>query len=85
MNNVMIDLMRGCLLVLVIICVGGGGIIGFAFAVSPHTPLLLKMLAVGGGLLVGLIVASIVTGICYLLININDNLEKLANQQSNES
>nr|WP_319554589.1 hypothetical protein [uncultured Vibrio sp.] len=79
MNSVMIDLMRGCLLVLVVVFIGGGAFIGFAYVVgNPYTPTLFKVIAIGGGALVGLIFASIVTGICYLLLNINDNLERLA-------
>ncbi|CAH0531211.1 hypothetical protein [Vibrio hippocampi] len=85
MSKIMIDLMRGCLLVLVIICVGGGGLMGFSFVANPYTPILTKVLMVGGGVLVGLILASVVTGICYLLLNINDNLEKLVNQPSEGS
>lgn len=78
MNKVMIDLMRGCLLVLVIILVGGGAFLGFSYGLgNPYTPVLIKVFATGFGALLGLILASIFTGICYLLLNINDNLEKL--------
>ncbi|MDW2149400.1 hypothetical protein R7Q48_22555 [Vibrio sp. 378] len=85
MNKVMIDLMRGCLLVLVIILVGGGGLVGYSFVANPYTGILVKVMVVGFGALFGLILASIVTGICYLLLNINDNLEKLATGSAEES
>ncbi|MBY7685812.1 hypothetical protein [Vibrio alginolyticus] len=85
MNKVMIDLMRGCLLVLVIILVGGGGLVGYSFVANPYTGILFKVMMVGFGALFGLILASIVTGICYLLLNINDNLEKLATGSADES
>ncbi|OCH31843.1 hypothetical protein A6E13_16585 [Aliivibrio fischeri] len=85
MSNMMIDLMRGCLLVVVLICVGGGGLIGFSFVANPYTPIVTKILMIGSGLLVGLIVASIFTGICFLLLNINDNLNTLANAAKEES
>lgn len=85
MNNVMIDLMRGCLLVLVVVFIAGGAFIGFAYVLgNPYTPTLVKVIAIGGGALIGLIFASIVTGICYLLLNINDNLERLASASVGE-
>ncbi|HGF5004081.1 TPA: hypothetical protein ACF334_004457 [Vibrio parahaemolyticus] len=84
MNKVMIDLMRGCLLVLVIVLVGGGALMGYSFVANPYTAVLVKVAVVGFGALLGLILASIVTGICYLLLNINDNLEKLASRPAEE-
>ncbi|HCH5589172.1 TPA: hypothetical protein NKZ51_004524 [Vibrio parahaemolyticus] len=79
MNNVMIGLMRASLLVLVVGFIGGGAFLGFAYGLgNPYTPALVKVLAIGGGALVGLVLAGIVTGVCYLLLNINDNLERLA-------
>lgn len=77
MNKIMIDLMRGCLIVLVIVLVGLGGLWGYSFVSNPYVNPMMRMLVVGFGALGGLIVASIITGVCFLLLNINDNLEKL--------
>ncbi|HHI4996234.1 TPA: hypothetical protein ACP5TQ_004163 [Vibrio parahaemolyticus] len=79
MNKVMIGLMRVCLGFLVVGFVVGGALLGFSYALgNPYIPALSKVIAIGGGALIGLVVAGIVTGVCYLLLNINDNLEQLA-------
>ncbi|MDK2679276.1 hypothetical protein ABMX64_19935 [Vibrio vulnificus] len=80
LNQIMIDLMRGCLIVLVIVLVGLGAFLGYSFVASPYVEVTIRMVVIGFGALAGLILASIITGVCFLLLNINDNLEKLTKE-----
>ncbi|OEF59279.1 hypothetical protein A1OW_21605 [Enterovibrio norvegicus] len=77
----MIDVLRGCLILVVVLCLGGFTWAGYMMTHGPYVAPLTRFLFVGGGFLLGLIVASVITGVCYLLLNINDTLEKIATQQ----